>query len=480
MANALDIIRGTAKDTLGLLTSTASELRQGFSLFQTWQLGMPVFPKFRYMTYADQYAKNELVFACIREVATSVSEAPGRIVVSVDGVPVLVENHPAMELLNHPNDVMTGQDFWEAVLTVEMISGNCYVWKDRDNLGRPEALWILRPDWVKFVPMQPLRRSVYQYSPGGQFDSDSTIVIPFTDMIHFKHGLDPLNMYGEGLSPVRVALVNTLLDNDATNFFRTVFTNSGIPSGLIKIKRRLQNQGEANRIMKRWAERYSGVTGWNRPAVLDEDAEYEQLGMDFRQMMADAIRDVPESRICMAFGVPPILVGAHVGLKRSTYTNYGSAKTSFWDETLSPLYSGHALKINMTLLAIDYPTDIEAHFEFDLSNVRALREDTSLLWKRATAALNAGGLTQNMFLQEIGKEPVPGGDVFLVPPGRTTAPAAPANPSNDDDDEPAQITEGATRRQRRLLRELASDGYIEYHRLFNVSRSHQEQLVEAN
>jgi hypothetical protein len=54
---------------------------------------------------------------------------------------------------------------------------------------------------------------------------------------------------------------------------------------------------------------------------------------------------------------------------------------------------------------------------FDTSNVPALKDDVTARWARATEALNVAGLTINQFLQEIDKDPLPNGDVYLVPDG---------------------------------------------------------------
>ncbi len=451
MSRVTDFIKDTARDTIDLLRDRTSEVRQGLQLFETWRINNPQFPTSGYRSLVDNgYRRNELVYACIREVATSVSEAPFMVGVQKAGVRIPVIDHPGLELVNHPNRIIeTSQEFWEITLTIEHIDGNCYVWKERNDVGRPIGLWTLRPDWVRFVPKRNVAQSFYLYSPDGSFTSRSDVPIPLDDMIPFKHGVDPTAIYQQGMSPLRVAFRNTILDNDATDFFKVFFDNAGVPSGIITVKRKLQDQREANRIMKRWQQRYSGLTGWHAPAVMDEDASYQKIGLDFREMDMASLRDVPETRICMALGVPPILVGSAVGLKRSTYTNYGAAKTSFWDETLSPLFERHASKIDQDLIFPDFPSDVRATSFFDLSNVRALREDVSALWKRTTAALNMGGITINMFLVEIGKEPVDGGDVFLIP-GNKTEKAAPPT-------------------VRSLVERL---GEVRYHKLFNVVETH--------
>jgi len=386
------------------------DARSAMQLLATWQQNAPQYPPFSYEAYADSgYRKNELIYACVREIATSASEPALRVLSRTpEGIQQEIIDHPLRLLIENPNEDLTEYEFWELVLTLLNVSGNCYIWKERSEAGRPIALWTLRPDRVKIWSGKSAVVDHYTYQAG-----DTVYKLPKRDVVHFKFP-DPADDF-YGLSPIRVCLRNTVLDNSVTDYAKVFFENAAVPYGLIKVKRRLENQNEAKRLREKWKQQYSGVAGWHAPAILDEDAEYKELGSPLDRVVTDALRNIPETRICMVFGVPPIIVGANVGLMRSTYSNYREARASFWDETLIPTYKRLAARLNKTLMP-EFPmrdNRSRVFAKFDLSEVSALLEDQDLVWRRAAIALRAGGITVNMFLRHIGEQPVANGDVFL-------------------------------------------------------------------
>jgi hypothetical protein len=141
----------------------------------------------------------------------------------------------------------------------------------------------------------------------------------------------------------------------------------------------------------------------------------------------------------MAFGVPAILVGAKTGLDRSTYANMREARASFWEETLQPLQRRFAEALRTRLLpSFAGVGRARIRLAWDNSGVLALREAESDRWERATNALARGGITINDFRRTVDLEPVPGGDVFLMPAGVVPNPVG--------DQAPAPSPEGQAER----------------------------------
>jgi HK97 family phage portal protein len=422
----------------------ALSTRKAIDLVNPWKYNSADYPSSNFRNYVDEaYKKNELIYACIRELATSVSEASFCVVSREQGeYAEKVYDHPAYMLLENPNDEMDQYEFWETNITLEHIAGTAYVWKERDDYGFPIALWPIRPDWIKPRYTRAHTVAFYEYFAGGVATG---VKIPRADILAFRHGVDPTNMYGEGLSPLKVCFRNTSLDNNITDYMKVFFENAAVPFGMIKVKRRLENPRIANRIRMRWQQQYSGNKGWHAPAVLDEDAEYVPLGLDLQQLKIEALRNVPETRICMSFGVPPTLVGAEAGLQRSTYSNYREARGSFWDETLAPLFKKYAARMTKELLP-EFLAPEMFMIKADLSEVRALQEDQTQKWLRATNAAKAGVITVNMFLEEIGKTPVDGGDVFLRGGGVNPVELGeilPTMPEPEEDPDIIDVTPGA-------------------------------------
>lgn len=116
---------------------------------------------------------------------------------------------------------------------------------------------------------------------------------------------------------------------------------------------------------------------------------------------------------CQVFGVPPILVGANVGLARSTFSNYAEARKALWQETLVPLYKRMAHRLTTDLL-VEFPGAGD-EVGFDFGKVEALHESEADKWTRAQAALAAGVITVNEARGYMGFAALDKGDVLYLP-----------------------------------------------------------------
>jgi hypothetical protein len=205
-----------------------------------------------------------------------------------------------------------------------------------------------------------------------------------------------------------------------------------------------------------------------RPAFLQMGMDVEVLGLNLDQLQWGDMSGITEARICAAMGVQPILVGAKVGLDRSTFANFKEAKSAFWETTLMDLqrlwFGGISTQVLPFFLGVGRQ---RVALRWDNSDVLALQEAETDKWERATNALARGGITQNDFRQVVGLDPVPNGDVFLVGAGVTPTPAfpdqaadaAPADDQGDQGDQPdevdqnlAPVTEAASYARRFLAR----------------------------
>jgi HK97 family phage portal protein len=194
--------------------------------------------------------------------------------------------------------------------------------------------------------------------------------------------------------------------------------NRAVPGVVITTQQKI-DEDTATRMTAAWKRKFGGDRR-GEPAVLQRGMDVKVLGLDLAKLEFPDLRTISESRICMAFQVPPILVGAKVGLDRSTFANYGEARRSFWEETLMPLQRRIGDVISSRLLPEVAPISgatrrVVVHW--DRSQILALKESEAAIWERATNALRAGAITVNDFRHTVGLPKVPGGDVFLRPAG---------------------------------------------------------------
>ena len=298
-----------------------------------YDVGQATYPDASFESFAAEgYAKSEIVHACIRELAISAAspryyiQAP-----ATNGGAVEVTSGLLYDLTNRPNPTSDWYSFIENLVTYLMVAGNSYVLKERSRSGKVTALYHLRPDRVRIIGGDHGAEG-YVYTVGGKDYS-----IPREDICHLALPNPGGDLYG--LSPLQVLARNVNLDLNMTDFAKVYFQNAGVPSGLLKLKRRLNTQEEAATIRARWRSQFGGRNNFHRVAILDEDADYQAMAHSPKDMALTELHDLTESRICSVFGVPAILVGANVGLQRSTYSNYREARMAFHSETLEPMVS---------------------------------------------------------------------------------------------------------------------------------------------
>lgn len=370
----------------------------------TWPYGVrPEYWDRTFENYVKEgYKKNEIIYACVNTTANTASSVALR--VHDRESDVLMPDHPLQLLINRPNRMMSEYDFWSWSLTDQMLGGVAYWQKIRNQAGQVIEMWPIRPDYVKPDVEVNAGLTDYRIRING-IDLES---VARTDMVSFPLP-DPLNLF-DHLSPVEVISRTADVDNSITDFIKMLMERGAMPPGILSSKLKLRD-GDVEDIRRRWAERYGGYANWMQPAVLDSDATYQRIGLTMDEMQFEGLDGRNETRICMVYQIPPILVGGTFGLSRSTFSNYAEARKQWWEDSLSGKYK-KLLDGLQTQLADEYKD--QPVLKWDFSNVSALQESRDGTWTRATTAFTNSVITRNEARKEMGLPDVGAeGDVFL-------------------------------------------------------------------
>lgn len=396
-------------DRIKLAWAIATNGKAVATLIPTWQDGSPTYPAASFESAVRHgWRRNELIFACVNKTAAASSFVHLNVTRKRDDEEL--PDHPLRLLLARPNPFMDEFDFWQSVVVYQKLAGAAYYEKERDRAGRVIALWPLRPDWISPVRSSSAFIGGYEYTIPGQ----SAITLRVEDVLDFRL-FDPLNQY-RGFPPAAVAGRVGDIDNATTDYLKLFMEKGGTPPGLLTSKQKLMDN-DISDIRRRWGERYGGYEHWLAPAVLDSDATYQQIGMSFQDMGFDILDARSEARICMVLDIPPIIIGAKMGLDRSTYSNYESARSAWWEDTLVPMFRNFESVINNDLTP-EFGDDIAAAFDF--GDVPALKEAEDAKWSRANEGLARGYITINEARKQVGLEEIgEPGQIFLRPAGAT-------------------------------------------------------------
>lgn len=372
--------------------------------FPAWRTGRPIPSLINFRTYIEEgFNRNELVYSCITLVASNAPVAPLKAWTFKDEDVVPVE-HWLIDALQRPNPRQSRYEFFEMINIFLNLEGNAYVVKV--PVGGEMELWLSRPDRMR--PVFSGKELI-----GYVYFTDENRRTPFlpNDIVHVKmpNPGDTYEGMGRGLPPLGPAAMAVDVDNRATSFLKAFFDNAAVPFGLLKSKNILDDD-EIKRIRERLKEQYAGDRAWHEMMILDADADYQKLGADISEIAWPQLRSVTEARICMAFKVPPIMVGAQVGLERSTYSNTEQAEKHLWRQKIVPDNERVASGFT-TAFADDLPDGV--FLKHDYSEIDALQESRNEKFTRASSGASGGWLTVNDARAEVGLPPVDGGDVFL-------------------------------------------------------------------
>lgn len=285
--------------------------------------------------------------------------------------------------LDPPNDYMPLSTMLTPTILSLVVSGNAYWAPDTSEGGRP-VRWYWVPHWL----MRPFRSDPHELVSGYVYDTGSSRqIFKRDDVCHFRMGVDPRDTM-RGLSPLASVLREVVTDNDAGYFAQAIMANYGVMSGILTPKDGPISIEEAERVRREINQRFAGE-GRGSILVGTGQMEFTSIAQKPNELSIDALRDVPEERICSVIGVPAMLLHLGSGAKHATYSNLQEARRTAWESTVLPMQGLIADTLTRILRVHGLLPDRE-RLDFDNCDVSALREDQDALWKRVTEAWRTG------------------------------------------------------------------------------------------
>lgn len=381
---------------------------------------------FDYARAVGRPDQTSVVRGCLRALTKAVSEPPPRLYrPNAEGEMDRLKGRPPLEkLLLRPNPAIRSRRLlamWECASM--HLTGNAYYWKERSEGGRVLALWPLPADKIAPVPGGTTSRYVlhYAYKPT---DREEAQRLPVADVLHLKLELDP-DAPWIGRSPLQAVLSHIFTDEEATAFLNAMLRNYGVPGALLTPD---PAAGEDNMTMtqeqaERIKAKFMASTGGDRrgePVVVPSPLKVNLMSFNPQQMLLDKLQLLPETRICAALGVPPIIAYFQSGLNNATYSNAEQFQAGFVLNTMVPYWTLVAEQYTHDLVPEFYGAgpggrnDADEEVRYDLTEVRALQEDENQKHERIFRAVGGPYMTVNDGRRDVGLPEWPE-DVVYVP-----------------------------------------------------------------
>jgi len=382
----------------------------------------------------EGYQENAIVFRCVNEIAHGASAVD----LCVYQGDVKLDQHPLIDLLNRPNPQLAGNEYFQALYSFLLLSGNSYAVYSLIG-GQPRELYLLRPDRIKIVPSKTHIPSAFEYHVDGRlanrYDVDSET--GQSEVKHFKMW-NPLDDY-YGLSPIQAASADIDQHNHAARHNLGLLMNGARPSGAVVFKPKdetgmnLQlSESQRQQLMTDLNMRFSGANNAGRPMLLEGDFDWKEMGFSPKDMDFLELKNMSARDIALCFGVPSQLVGVP---DSQTYNNVSEARLALYEDTIIPLIRRVESDMN-EWLAPRFGDDIS--IRYDIDSIPAMAERRKKTYENVVQAVREGIISRNEARERLGYEPIDGGDdvyiqANLFPLGSPSVAPAEGETAEDDD-----------------------------------------------
>ena len=393
-------------------------------------LGYDTSPKISYQDLAtDGYQQNAIVYRCINEIANNAS----RVKIMLFRGEQEVDNHALLDLLYNPSPTQSQVEFFQSLFTYLLISGNNYTLSIGGDRQPPTELYNLRPDRLRIRTGKRAMPLAYDYLISGQV-VDSYEVDQATGNSKIKHFklFNPLDDY-YGMSPIQASSVDIDQHNLANKHNVNLLQNGARPSGAVIFKPKDETGGnvqlsevQRNQLMNDVNTRFSGTGNAGKPMLLEGDFDWKEMGLSPKDMDFIQLKNMSAKDIALVYGVPSQLIGIP---DAQTYSNFAEAKLALYNETIIPLLDRIQGDLNEWLVPQFNEQGLE--LRYDIDSIPAMADQRRRVFESVTSGVKDGILTRNEAREQLGYEPLEGGDQLLVP--ANLMPLNLANESAPDD-----------------------------------------------
>ncbi len=336
-----------------------------------------------------------------------------------------VTQHPILNLLARPNPDLTqpglcGFDLrWMTQLYLESV-GRAYWLVERDGLGVPTQLWLLRPHLVREVPDLTGQKLIDHYEYGGargaRYQPDEII------KFHFP---DPDNPYFGGYSPLAAAIEKIRIARKEEAHLNAMLENMGRPDAVWSPRGDSEGGGigaaEAQRVRSAFRQSFA-MAGRGGLLVSEFPGTIQPLQWSPQDIVEIERARAIKTDICNVFGVPD------AKLERNA-ANLAGAKTADYAHTKDagvPRCVRNQETLNTRLVPM-FDTGGRLFLAYD----SPVRDDEVFTLEQTRAAVSSGAITRNEVRSAIGFDPVAWGEQPLVPNNMVEVDATTGKPTHD-------------------------------------------------
>lgn len=243
-----------------------------------------------HLVSAEYALKNSDVFAVINLLSSDVASS------TISVAP------PFEKVLQNPNPMISGYNFWQSVTASMLLSGNAYVIIDRDSSNIPTRLELLPPSDVNVILADDSNSLSYQVN---YQDERGSVSYPAGNMLHFRLLSTGSNQTDSliGISPLQSLVQSVNMQDYSSQLTLSTLKNAINPSIRIKVAEGALSPEEKEATRKAFEQANTGVNA-GRPLVEDQLYSFDSLQINSDVAKFLSTMDFGKTAVAEAFGVP--------------------------------------------------------------------------------------------------------------------------------------------------------------------------------
>lgn len=341
----------------------------------------------------EGYQRNPVIYMAVNEVAA----AGAGLSLELKSGEDYVDDHPVLKLLERPNAMQGGKEFFKAAFIDLLTQGEIAIAQPVGQ-KQPAELWRVDPSEIEVVPGKGGIPAAYVHRRNGVTTDFPVrgLTAPRADLFFFKR-FNPRD-YWRGQSPLMAGGIAGDIHNRGADWNYSLLKNAAKPSGIVTFKD--DPSQETLGKLREWFKRaFQGSQNAGELPILTGGADWKQtslspIDMDFSTSMTEA-----KKMIAGVFGVPLPLIDNEA----ATFANMDAAKERFYTDTVIPLVEEFLEAFGAWLLPAFGP---DLKLCIDKDEIPALDVVRERKFNRVLKALNANLITVDEARDEIGYDPM--------------------------------------------------------------------------
>jgi HK97 family phage portal protein len=281
----------------------------------------------------DAFTQSTWIYSCITALAENVSAIPFRILTGPEDNEKVLQNHPALDLFNHPHPHLDRFQFWELVVTWLCLRGEAFILPSLSSFSSvrtPSTLLVLNPDHVQEVVANHQLAGWRYNAPRYNAPLAAAVFLP-EELIHIKLP-NPFNFW-RGMSPLTVAWLAAQTDYASSQFMKGTMINNADTGLIVTSDEQLTpEQREHFLALLRERKRAAGVA--DRTVFLPGGVKVEKPTISAVDLQFLENRKFNRQEICAIYKVPQELLGFTEDANRSVSD---AARLNFMENRIAPL-----------------------------------------------------------------------------------------------------------------------------------------------